>query len=260
LWVAQKYEDNSAPAASAFLAAGQLPFSPSQLLDAEEAVLKALDYRLASMPTAKTFLRRLAALVPLGSELYLLASYLCETCLLEWHLSEQPGSVVAAAAVVTAARLLGGGAPVPGWLGELLVPYHPSQLEEVGQIQLSLYVHLASAAACGNPYACTSKYLQDGTFPQGTVPLPLRVPAGLVVGPPRPPAAAPQPHPPPLAAGAVACQLAGQMVCPGSSAEEGLQQVPVMAPGCVPEYLQQQQQAPKVLPADPMLLDYEMCC
>jgi hypothetical protein len=260
-----KFEDNAAPLASAFLAAGRLPFTPVQLMDAEEAVLKALDYRLASLPTAKTFLRRLAAVAPLGSEHYLLASYLIEASLLEWHLAEQPGSVVAAAAVVTAARLLGGGGPLPAWLGAELLAYHPHQLEEIGQVQLSLFVHLAAAARCGNPYAATEKYIQDNTYPQGSVPLPLRVPPGLLLGQGAAPtpsrtAAAPPPRPPPLAAGAVARELeAQQVVCMGGATGDGLQQVPVMAPACVSGFHQQQQQAPKALSADPMVLDYDMC-
>ncbi|WIA28421.1 hypothetical protein OEZ86_010967 [Tetradesmus obliquus] len=174
LWIAAKFEHCVVPPAVHFLAAAQADFtSPAArrlLVDMEAVILKALDYRVCTSPTSKTFLRTTfiqmqaqlqqqhagllgkqqhsssssstssaaaAAAGQIDPRLYFCASYLAEMSLLESKLAPFPPSQVAAAAFATANLL------VPGALRDAqlqqLTGYSLAQVKEPMTFLLSVH-------------------------------------------------------------------------------------------------------------------------
>lgn len=163
LWVAAKYEHCTVPTLDTF-SRGLLrgSFSNDAIIAMEVELLKTVDYRIASVTTAKTFLRRVmhdlgAVEASRGScvdeMLYFLTSYLAEVSLLEYSLLSFLPSRVAATAFALAHTLLG--RPVGADALKALTGYRPEDLAE--PMWWLHHVHTVLAQA-GSLYAITVKY------------------------------------------------------------------------------------------------------
>lgn len=106
MWVASKYEEKYPPTVSDFCEITDNTYTKAQLIQTEEHVLKTLSYEL-TVPTAKTFLRRLLQVCSPDRETHMLANYLTELSLLDYGMLEFVPSVVAASAVFLTNVLLG---------------------------------------------------------------------------------------------------------------------------------------------------------
>eukprot|EP00878_Enallax_costatus_P008435 GHUV01008816.1.p1 GENE.GHUV01008816.1~~GHUV01008816.1.p1 ORF type:complete len:312 (+),score=60.61 GHUV01008816.1:343-1278(+) len=128
LWIASKYEELCSLTAAVFApymlspdgqSLGNESHAVQLLVKLEIGVLQALEYRLASILTTKSFKHRIiqrlwsdeAAVAKLPhhkhQQLYSLTSYLTEVSLLEYQLLRWPPSMLAAAAYAVAQILLG---------------------------------------------------------------------------------------------------------------------------------------------------------
>ena len=104
LLVAAKYEEIYPPEAKDFLHATDFAYSRKQLKLAEVELLNALDFAVTK-PTAWHFLERFAACGGLSASSKLLAEYLCELALVEYHMLRYKASLQAAAATYVAIRI-----------------------------------------------------------------------------------------------------------------------------------------------------------
>jgi hypothetical protein len=197
LWVASKWAHGArAPPASAIVAAlpacgcggcgggqhGGAAAARRRLLAAEAEVLRAFDYGagLFSRPTVETFLR--AALLQMraaaaaagaapaagepgatGGALPALCMLLAEQSLLESQLLAFRPSVVAAACVAFAHALLGRPLPGAALAGAAACGVGAGAAEEVSRaadVLRAVHAAVSAAAAAGNPYACSLRWLR----------------------------------------------------------------------------------------------------
>ncbi|KAG1658709.1 hypothetical protein FOA52_005287 [Chlamydomonas sp. UWO 241] len=106
LWVASKYEEIYPPTLPDFCYITDNTYSREQLISMEEVILKRLNYQL-TVPTAKTFLRRLLQVCNPDEYLHFLSNYLTELSLLDYNMLSFTPSVIAAAGVYLANLMLG---------------------------------------------------------------------------------------------------------------------------------------------------------
>lgn len=105
MWVSAKYEEIYPPTVSDFCYITDNTYDKSELIEMEEIVLKTLDYQL-TVPTAKTFLRRLLQVCNPDEYLHYLSNYLTELSLLDYGMLRFLPSLIAAAAVYLANLML----------------------------------------------------------------------------------------------------------------------------------------------------------
>ncbi|KAG1676515.1 hypothetical protein FOA52_000058 [Chlamydomonas sp. UWO 241] len=105
MWVAAKYEEIYPPNVSDFCYITDNTYPKEQLVHMEEVILKRLDYEL-TVPTAKTFLRRLLQVCNPDELLHFLSNYLTELALLDYSMLNFVPSVTAAAGVYLANLML----------------------------------------------------------------------------------------------------------------------------------------------------------
>lgn len=114
MWVAAKYEEIYPPNVTDFCYITDSTYSKEQMVGMEELVLKKLTYEL-TVPTAKTFLRRLLQVCNPDELLHFLSNYLTELSLLDHIMMQFLPSQIAAAAVYLANLML----RRPGWDSDL---------------------------------------------------------------------------------------------------------------------------------------------
>lgn len=105
IWLSSKYEEIYPPNVADFCYITDNTYAKEQLIEMEEVVLKALDYQL-TVPTAKTFLRRLLQVCNPDELLHFLSNYLTELSLLDYSMLAFLPSLVAAAGVYLANMIL----------------------------------------------------------------------------------------------------------------------------------------------------------
>ncbi|KAG1672700.1 hypothetical protein FOA52_005177 [Chlamydomonas sp. UWO 241] len=98
MWLAAKFEEIYPPNVADFCYITDNTYSKAQLIHMEEVVLKKLRYEL-TVPTAKTFLRRLLQICNPDELLHFLSNYLAELSLLDYGMLRFLPSVIAAAAI-----------------------------------------------------------------------------------------------------------------------------------------------------------------
>ncbi|KAI8470857.1 MAG: cyclin-like protein [Monoraphidium minutum] len=206
LWVAAKYEHMQAPPLDMFsrcLLHNAYP--AAAFLEMEADLLTAVDYRLASITTAKTFLRRIMfdlgeleakAGSKVDEALYFLTSYLVECSLLEYGLLSAPPSRVAGAALVLAHALLG--RPLGAARLEALTGCAAAEL--TAPLRWLRQVHAVLSQA-GGLYAVTVKYQSPEMARVAAVPAILGLADGRLAAAAPPPPAAPAAPPAACAAG-----------------------------------------------------------
>ncbi|KAJ9509075.1 A-type cyclin [Haematococcus lacustris] len=105
MWIAAKYEEIYPPNVTDFCYITDNTYSKEQMVQMEETVLKRLSYEL-TVPTAKTFLRRLLQVCNPDELLHFLSNYLTELSLLDHSMMGFLPSEVAAASVYLANLML----------------------------------------------------------------------------------------------------------------------------------------------------------
>eukprot|EP00199_Chlamydomonas_sp_CCMP681_P002144 CAMPEP_0119109422 /NCGR_PEP_ID=MMETSP1180-20130426/17901_1 /TAXON_ID=3052 ORGANISM="Chlamydomonas cf sp, Strain CCMP681" /NCGR_SAMPLE_ID=MMETSP1180 /ASSEMBLY_ACC=CAM_ASM_000741 /LENGTH=397 /DNA_ID=CAMNT_0007095177 /DNA_START=92 /DNA_END=1285 /DNA_ORIENTATION=+ len=105
MWVAAKYEEVHPPNVADFCYITDNTYSKEQMVLMEETVLKQLKYEL-TVPTAKTFLRRMLQVCNPDELLHFLSNYLTELSLLDHNMLNYLPSEIAAAAVCLANLML----------------------------------------------------------------------------------------------------------------------------------------------------------
>ncbi|GAX81523.1 hypothetical protein CEUSTIGMA_g8951.t1 [Chlamydomonas eustigma] len=105
MWLAAKYEEIYPPNVADFCYITDNTYSREQMIQMEEVVLKRLSYEL-TVPTAKTFLRRLLQVCNPDEHLHFLSNYLTELSLLDYSMLEFTPSVIAAAGIFLANLML----------------------------------------------------------------------------------------------------------------------------------------------------------
>ncbi|KAJ9508805.1 hypothetical protein QJQ45_028118 [Haematococcus lacustris] len=105
MWIAAKYEEIYPPNVTDFCYITDNTYSKEQMVQMEETVLKRLSYEL-TVPTAKTFLRRLLQVCNPDELLHFLSNYLTELSLLDHSMMGFLPSEVAAASVYLANVML----------------------------------------------------------------------------------------------------------------------------------------------------------
>jgi hypothetical protein len=229
LWVAAKWAHGArAPPASAVVAAlpacgcggcgggqhGGAAAARRRLLHAEAEVLKAIDYgaRVFRRPTAESFLRAAlrgmkapAAAAPVPQQLPALCMLLAEQSLLESQLLAFRPSAVAAACVALARTLLGAPLPAAALASAAACCVGAGAAAEVSaaaDVLRAVHAAVSAAAAAGNPYACSLRWLRQE-------------PGALLVAPILGSSDA---RLSPLAAAAAACRAGGCGPCSGLAA------------------------------------------
>lgn len=102
LFVASKHEDVCRPTVLQLTDIAANSFSAEDLLEMESHVLSVIEYRLSS-PTASTFLTLLSEALSVNRDVFALASYLAEVCLLDYAAVGVPSSKLAKASLLMAA-------------------------------------------------------------------------------------------------------------------------------------------------------------
>jgi len=105
MWVASKYEEIYPPNVSDFCYITDNTYTREQMVNMEETILKKLGYEL-TVPTAKTFLRRLLQVCNPDEHLHFLSNYLTELSLLDHTMMRYLPSEIAAASVYLANLML----------------------------------------------------------------------------------------------------------------------------------------------------------
>mmetsp|Transcript_42834 Transcript_42834/g.128583 ORF Transcript_42834/g.128583 Transcript_42834/m.128583 type:complete len:352 (-) Transcript_42834:465-1520(-) len=105
MWIASKYEEIYPPNVADFCYITDNTCTKMQLVHMEEVILKRLRYDL-TVPTAKTFLRRLLQVCNPDELLHFLSNYLVELSLLDYGMLKFLPSVIAASGVYLANVML----------------------------------------------------------------------------------------------------------------------------------------------------------
>lgn len=98
MWIAAKYEEIYPPNVNDFCYITDNTYSREQMVAMEELILKKLNYEL-TVPTAKTFLRRMLQVCNPDEHLHFLSNYLTEICLLDHNMLQFLPSEIASASV-----------------------------------------------------------------------------------------------------------------------------------------------------------------
>ncbi|KAJ3300401.1 hypothetical protein HK104_000915 [Borealophlyctis nickersoniae] len=105
MFIAAKYEEVVAPSVQNFIYVTDGGFTDEEVLRAERYILQVLDFSL-QYPQPLTFLRRCSKADRYDIQSRTLAKYLMEISLVDFHFLDQPPSMVAAAALWLARRML----------------------------------------------------------------------------------------------------------------------------------------------------------
>jgi cyclin A len=176
LWAAAKYEQSTIPASRFFsqlilgrngVPLGAVPAAQQLLVVLEQGVLSAVEFRLASIITAKAFkhciMQRLCGSTAAAQlsckqldQLYCMVSYLSEVALLEYQLLPVQPSKLAAAAFGYAHVILG--IPLSGETLQQLTQHSAEEIAQPMEYMCALHATLSTALRLGRPYAVTVKY------------------------------------------------------------------------------------------------------
>lgn len=105
IWIAAKYEEIYPPNVKEFVYITDNTYNKEELLNMEELILSTLSWEL-TVPTSKTFLRRLLQVCYPDEKLHYLSNYLAELSMLDTSLMSYLPSELAASAVYLANTLL----------------------------------------------------------------------------------------------------------------------------------------------------------
>ncbi|PNW85728.1 hypothetical protein CHLRE_03g207900v5 [Chlamydomonas reinhardtii] len=173
MWIAAKYEEIYPPNVSEFSYITDNTYSREQLVAMEEEVLRQLKYEL-TVPTAKTFLRRLLQVCSPDDQLHFVSNYLTEISLMEATMLHFLPSEIAAAAVYLGNLILAR-APWSPTL-EHYSYYTPAQIAECVEALATLHIQVNSRAQGGELTALYDKYSHSKFLSVSRVsPLPLPV-------------------------------------------------------------------------------------
>ncbi|GIL51722.1 hypothetical protein Vafri_7655 [Volvox africanus] len=173
MWIAAKYEEIYPPNVGEFSYITDNTYSREQLVAMEEEVLKKLKYEL-TVPTAKTFLRRLLQVCNPDDQLHFVANYLTEISLMEASMLNFLPSEIAAAAIYLANLILAR-APWSPTL-EHYSYYAPAQIADCVEALAELHIKVNSRAQGGELTALYDKYSHSKFLGVSRVsPLPLAV-------------------------------------------------------------------------------------
>lgn len=155
MWIAAKYEEIYPPNVSEFTYITDNTYSKEQLVAMEEEVLKKLKYEL-TVPTAKTFLRRMLQVCNPDDQLHFVANYLTEISLMDHCMMNFLPSEVSAASVYLANLLLSR----PPWSATLehYSFYSPHQIADCIEALAQLHVQVHTRAISGELTALHDKY------------------------------------------------------------------------------------------------------
>lgn len=173
MWIAAKYEEIYPPNVSEFSYITDNTYSREELVSMEEEVLKKLKYEL-TVPTPKTFLRRLLQVCSPDDQLHFVSNYLTELSLMEVSMLNFLPSEIAAAAVYLANLILAR----PPWSPTLehYSYYAPAQIAECVEALAALHIQVNSRAQGGDLTALYDKYSHSKFLSVARVsPLPLAV-------------------------------------------------------------------------------------
>ncbi|KAJ7434702.1 cyclin-like protein [Mycena latifolia] len=106
LFTAAKYEETVAPSVANFVHIAESAYSTSDMLQAEQHILRALEWNL-SYPSPINYLRRISKVDGFDPQTRTVAKYLTEIACMEHRLIPSPPSLVAAAAMWLARLALG---------------------------------------------------------------------------------------------------------------------------------------------------------
>ncbi|KAF5838234.1 A-type cyclin [Dunaliella salina] len=153
MWIASKFEEIYPPNVNDFCYITDNTYTKEQMVDMEELVLKKLKYEL-TVPTSKTFLRRLLQVCNPDEYLHFLSNYLAEAALLDNSMLCFLPSQVAAASVYLANLML----QRPPWDGNLqhYSTYSPRDISACVQALVTLHQSLSEnvqLAAIRDKYA-----------------------------------------------------------------------------------------------------------
>ncbi|GFR40494.1 hypothetical protein Agub_g1062 [Astrephomene gubernaculifera] len=173
MWIAAKYEEIYPPNVSEFSYITDNTYSREQLVAMEEDILKKLKYEL-TVPTAKTFLRRLLQVCNPDDQLHFVSNYLTEISLMEASMLNFLPSEIAAAAVYLANLILAR-APWSPTL-EHYSYYTPGQFADCVEALAELHIQVNSRAQGGELTALYDKYSHSKFLSVSRVsPLPMTV-------------------------------------------------------------------------------------
>ncbi|KAI8598168.1 G2/mitotic-specific cyclin cdc13 [Dissophora ornata] len=106
MFIASKYEEVIAPSIQNFIYMSDGGFDDEEILDAERYMLQALDYKIL-YPSPMNFLRRISKADNYDIHSRTVAKYLMEIPLLDFAFLECPPSMISAAALCLARRMMG---------------------------------------------------------------------------------------------------------------------------------------------------------
>ncbi|GLC39700.1 Cyclin-A1-2 [Pleodorina starrii] len=155
MWIAAKYEEIYPPNVGEFSYITDNTYSREQLVAMEEEVLKKLKYEL-TVPTAKTFLRRLLQVCNPDDQLHFVSNYLTEISLMEASMLNFLPSEIAGAAVYLANLILAR----PPWSPTLehYSYYAPVQIADCVEALAALHIKVNTRAQGGELTALYDKY------------------------------------------------------------------------------------------------------
>ncbi|KAG2498047.1 hypothetical protein HYH03_003808 [Edaphochlamys debaryana] len=173
MWIAAKYEEIYPPNVGEFSYITDNTYSREQLVQMEEEVLKKLKYEL-TVPTAKTFLRRLLQVCNPDDQLHFVSNYLTEISLMEASMLTFLPSEIAAASVYLANLILAREPWSPNL--EHYSYYTPAQIADCVEALAELHIQVNSRAQGGELTALYDKYSHSKFLGVSRVsPLPLSV-------------------------------------------------------------------------------------
>ena len=107
MFIASKFEDTMAPRVTKFPELADDLFTTTDILAMELRILNAINYNV-SFPVSLHFLRRKSKVGSVTLDTHILARYLVELCLTEYHMSHYKPSIQAAEALCLSLKLMGG--------------------------------------------------------------------------------------------------------------------------------------------------------
>jgi Cyclin, N-terminal domain/Cyclin, C-terminal domain len=163
LALAAKYEASQSPPLAAYMAFLSPEHSLEQLQDSEVVVLRALDYRLAHIPTLHSALTAIFTSLEaaegaphLPRRLACLTRYLAELVLLEQRLAALPPPHLAAACFAYALLLTRTALPAQLLAGS--TGYAPQQLSSAVAWVAAIHATVCQSSQRGTPYAAALQY------------------------------------------------------------------------------------------------------
>jgi len=164
LWVASKYEEIYPPTLTDYCYITDNTYVKEQLISMEETLLNTLNYQL-TVPTSKTFLRRLLQVCNPDEYLHFLSNYLTELSLLDYNMLKFVPSVIAAAGVFLANLMLGR----PSWDANLrhFSAYVPTDIKKCVMALAAVHQAIGSSQSL---VAIREKYSHERFLQVGLIP------------------------------------------------------------------------------------------